>query len=788
MALHTVGVRHHSPACARLVEGVIKAVRPRFVLVEGPSDINDRIDELSLAHRLPIAIFSYAATDRGASSSWTPLCDYSPEWVALRAARDVGARALFMDLPAWHGAFRSVKNRYADRPGRTGSRLDGLCEAAGDEGSDALWDHLFELPAPPAEIAARLRVYFEGLRRDEVVGARDEEREAYMARWIAWATGRCSAEGGGDVVVVCGGFHAPVLEVLRRRAPAAAEEGRTPFDELETDPDIVTCGSYLVPYSFHRLDSFVGYEAGMPSPGFYQAVWEEGPAAAPEVMLFRALQRLRARKQLVSPADAIAALSAAHGLKALRGHSGLARVDVLDGLASALIKDALDAPLPWSLRGKLRAGTDPMLVEIVDVFSGDRTGELAPGTPRPPLVDDAFRELAAAGIELTASGTLIDADITTADGIARSRVFHSLRVLAIPGFSRVRAAAVGGAGEGYTEVWAVSRALDADAALIEAAAYGPTLRSAAAGKIEELLTLGPSLAFTAELLYDAALVGASDLGDRLLADVRLSALSEPSFAALGKALSSLIALYRHDALGYALGARSAGARGPSPIAAVIAAAFDRGLWLFEGLSGASAPRSAGDVDAVLALRDALQTKALVAGPLPLLDRDRAESVMRRRARDPAAPPALRGAALGLLWSAAFFQDDAIAEQQAVASMRAAARPESLGDYLVGLFTLAREEIQRARSLLAALDDALSGMPEGDFLVAVPSLRLAFSFFPPRERERIAAEVLGLHGVASDDSRSLLELRASAEVIVLGRALDRASQEIARRFGLDDNLD
>ena len=58
MALHVVGVRHHSPACARLVAHVIAKVRPRFVLIEGPSDMNERIDELSLGHDLPIAIFS----------------------------------------------------------------------------------------------------------------------------------------------------------------------------------------------------------------------------------------------------------------------------------------------------------------------------------------------------------------------------------------------------------------------------------------------------------------------------------------------------------------------------------------------------------------------------------------------------------------------------------------------------------------------------------------------------------------------------------------------------------
>ena len=85
MALHVLGVRHHSPACARLVETTIRSLRPRFVLVEGPSDMNDRLDEMLLAHELPVALFTYRQDSDGRSrSSWSPFCDYSPEWVALK--------------------------------------------------------------------------------------------------------------------------------------------------------------------------------------------------------------------------------------------------------------------------------------------------------------------------------------------------------------------------------------------------------------------------------------------------------------------------------------------------------------------------------------------------------------------------------------------------------------------------------------------------------------------------------------------------------------------------------
>ncbi len=60
-----IGVRHHSPACARLVKERIERVCPRYVLIEGPADFNHRLDELFLPHQLPIAVYSYCQQQHG---------------------------------------------------------------------------------------------------------------------------------------------------------------------------------------------------------------------------------------------------------------------------------------------------------------------------------------------------------------------------------------------------------------------------------------------------------------------------------------------------------------------------------------------------------------------------------------------------------------------------------------------------------------------------------------------------------------------------------------------------
>ena len=68
---HIVGVRHHSPACARLVAERIRALRPMYVLIEGPADFNERLDELYLQHSPPVAIYSYLSSDRTHRGSWS---------------------------------------------------------------------------------------------------------------------------------------------------------------------------------------------------------------------------------------------------------------------------------------------------------------------------------------------------------------------------------------------------------------------------------------------------------------------------------------------------------------------------------------------------------------------------------------------------------------------------------------------------------------------------------------------------------------------------------------------
>ncbi|QXJ20343.1 hypothetical protein AGRA3207_001037 [Actinomadura graeca] len=775
MAVTFVGVRHHSPACARLVRDVIRRLRPVSVLVEGPADFGDRLGELLLGHEPPVAVFSHYRDDERVHASWSPFCAYSPEWVALAEGRAVGAELRFIDLPAWHPAFAGRRNRYADADRRYAEVGERLCREFAVDNTDVLWDHLFEIDGE--DTARRLDAYFALVRGEADAGPGDTAREEYMARWVRAA----QAEAGDrPVVVVTGGFHKPALEALTARAG-----GGTDRPEVPRPPGGSAGGSFLVPYSFRRLDAFTGYQAGMPSPEYYQRLWEGGPDAAAAALTETVAARLRGRGQVVSTADLIAARTLTEGLTRLRGHRSPARTDLLDGLVAALVADDLDRRLPWTARGVPAHGAHPAVAEMVAALGGDRVGRLHPDTPAPPLVHDAAAELERLALD---RGGDVVVRLADARGLERSRALHRLRVLNVPGFTRVSGPAAWGTGRTprggpeagadlvLEERWRLDPPDPAGPrlpALIEAGAYGPTLRDAAAAVLEErMAAAGTDMGGLAGVLFDAALCGCAERADRIAGRISAGIAGSSDVPALGRALEVVLGLWRHDRL---LGT----ARSPL-FGAVIEECTARLLWLVEGVRGGPAPADLPRLRAVRAVRDALlhASSPRAAGGLGL-DRDAALGVARRVAADREAPPDLRGAAFGLARSLGDTGDTG----DPARAVRGAAGPRVLGDWLAGLFALARQEVlDTGTAVLDVLDELVTGLGEEDFLIALPALRQAFEFFPPRERETIARGLLDRRGLRGS-ARALLRTDAAPLVVAEGRALEERVDRALAAAGL-----
>lgn len=512
-----VGIRHHSPTCARLVKSLIESQRPRYVLIEGPADFNDRVDELFLAHQLPVAIYSYCqyqdsvAPGRGA---WTPFAEFSPEWQALQAARRIQAQTYFIDLPYW-----AQSEEDDDKSTTEDDNQALLLRAVSMDNSDTLWDHLFEDESQQTALPSALAHYFAQLRGDASGDALNRQREAFMARWIAWAM----QQNNGNVLVVCGGWHAPALTELWHKS---SQENQKP--ELPSLPDAVT-GCYLTPYSEKRLDVLAGYLSGMPAPVWQNWCWQLGLQQAGEQLLKTVLTRLRQRHLPASTADMAAAHLHAMALAQLRGHALPLRSDWLDTLAGSLIKEALNAPLPWSYRGVIHPDTDPILLTLIDALAGDGFGRLAPSTPQPPLPKDVTCELERTSISLPAELAL---NRFTPDGLAQSQVLHRLAILEIPGIVRQHGSTLTLAGNGE-EQWKLTQSISQHAALIEAACFGATLQEAARNKLEVDMLDADGISSITACLSQVALAGLASFSQQLLEQLTLLIAQENQFSEMG---------------------------------------------------------------------------------------------------------------------------------------------------------------------------------------------------------------------------------------------------------------
>jgi hypothetical protein len=750
-------VRHHSPACARHVSLLIRQMRPEAVLIEGPFDFNARLDELFLPHILPIAIYSYVRLADRRRGAYHPFCVYSPEWQALLTAREIGATIRFIDLP-WSeiARFDDTANRYADLSLRRGEYIRRLCHETGVENFDDLWDRFFENDDDFGLKSFLRRCHHFCLHTrllDEEIRFSDRQREAFMAQQVREA----AKETAGRILVVTGGYHSSAIHARLTGAPLAGTGD--PKSHSPQSPDAETeVGIALTPYSYERLDSLRGYDAGMPNPGFYHQVWQDrlaGAGASDQRLMARVVKVLRKRGQAISSADLIAAESTARGLAQLRGHPRVWRQDLVDGIIGALIKEE-----------RAYGIGHPLLDAVHEVFRGGERGVLAEGTVLPPLVQDLRRLLADHEMQPETKPRELELELHREEDRARSRVLHRLRILAISGFERIAGTDIAARSDlsKVWERWRIRWSPEYDATTIEAARYGPTLAEAANARLSERSQGQERSAESAALLVlDASLAGVSDLADAFLQQLADLIRGDSDFFAVTKALGHLLYLYIYDQVLATVGRPD--------LAALLIETFARGLWLLEGL-GQVAGR---DRELVAGIRTLLDAFERCENKLHF-DRGEYVAVLSRASAERSQRPLLRGAAMGALWTIGESDADRVRSQ-----LLFFADPDRLGDFLAGLFALAREVVQRHRELVMSIDQMLVAYADEEFLTALPSLRLAFTFFTPREKHHIGLTLLEALGLKEE--RSLSRLDVPAPVAAQAIAFESRIYELVAKYGL-----
>ena len=100
--INVFGVRHLSPMGAWQLRHYLNQIRPEIVLIEGLNDANSLIPDMTrAATRPPIAILAYTDSLPVRTLVY-PLATYSPEYQAIKWAKDNNVKVEFIDLSSEH--------------------------------------------------------------------------------------------------------------------------------------------------------------------------------------------------------------------------------------------------------------------------------------------------------------------------------------------------------------------------------------------------------------------------------------------------------------------------------------------------------------------------------------------------------------------------------------------------------------------------------------------------------------------------------------------------------------
>jgi len=207
------------------------------------------------------------------------------------------------------------------------------------------------------------------------------------------------------------------------------------------------------------------------------------------------------------------------------------------------------------------------------------------------------------------------------------------------------------------------------------------------------------------------------------------------------------------------------------IGGLLTETFTRSLWLLESL-GQVTGRDKELIDGVRTLREVFDR---CAGSLDL-NRDELLEILARAVEDMSQTPQLRGAAVGALWSLG-----ASDGEQVRRTLKRFADPDQLGDFLTGLFALAREQVQRQRDLVLSINEMLNGFGDEKFLAALPSLRLAFTYFTPREKHHLALTLR--EGLGLKEEETLAALEVSVETAARALAFESSLLAALEKYGI-----
>ena len=769
-------VRHHSPACALHVSRMIESLRPCAILVEGPENAGALIPVMVHGEtKAPFAIY-YSYHDASGKLSeekehykcYYPFLDYSPELAALREGARLGIETAFIDLPygdilaasqEGKGLLKKEeeKNNYNDDYLLSrNDYLNRLCEKTGLRSFDEFWEKYFELGGMKRESAKwfeDLLTYCALARENTAQEALGEEgclaREAYMAERIA-GKAREAASQDGVVLVVTGGFHTPGLKRLLEgegsaeisrgdNVPGKAKAGqsdappktsRSPLGRVPLKDQ----GVYLMPYSMEAADALNGYASGMPFPGFYQKIWEgmketDAPYGGAVLdMIVASGKETRRKEGYLSTYDEICACAMARGLADLRGKPEPGAYELLDAVLTSFIK------------GEYTMASDAPMRILRKRMTGNGVGELCPQADVPPIIHDFQAQCRKFGLK---AASTLESEATLSifsnkKHRQESMFFHRTNFLKA-GFSRK----IKGPNlqlkkdrNLMREIWKYKWNAQVNAALIDVSVYGATIEECASGLVKEELKKDLSARDSALLLTQVFEMGLREQLGPVYDRVQELMLQDTDFYSLADGVKSLMMMEELAGL-YGSGLK------PGRL-------IHLGCRKLVTLLPSMVRIKDEDLGRCMNALKLLYQLTGREGDSFGTEREGFFDALDRMCRDGQIHPGLNGCIHGILYGSG--RETAREVEQTCRGYLGGTGEQLFctAQFFKGLFFTARDLVFIGEEFLKMLDEFYGSVSEDEFMELLPELRMAFTYFTPRETDKIAAMAAGLHGKEKHD--------------------------------------
>ncbi|MFX0020476.1 MAG: DUF5682 family protein [Promethearchaeota archaeon] len=772
-------IRHHSPSSTILVKKWIEKFKPKLVLIEGPSLIENLFQYIVAADTFPpiaiLSIFADINNDFGLNGILSPdpsipvkfeifypYLSYSPELVALTECISRKIPVHFIDLPltgllsflSESSESKNLSSHIAHQESIyfLSTFYQKITQIFEFDSFNETWETLFEISAPKSEInqlresillfcsCVRQTIDRKLLNADGTL-----ERESYMKYQIENYIKKHDVKEK-DTLVITGGIHSVVLP------DTPSKDTKYPIKGLINS---------LIPFSYFRLSNKSGYLSGNQAPQFYENIWDKLKMEIKNPYEVVALEIItdifkNARQDgyVVSISDSINAFQGAKMLAMLRRRIEPGLKDIIDAIHMILIK------------GNPQIDGKYLEDYIYSKTIGYKVGKITKKIGRLPLQEDFYFQLESLGISLEEKKKDHSLNLRKETDIKTSYFFWRIKFLAIDFLERVYGPDIFKGKTGiFTEVWSLYWTPSIDVKLVELSAYGSTVEEASYNKlIEEAKKNLKDFNKVSNLLFQSLLMGFTNQFKRLYTECLNSIEIDNEYLSLSQGFLNLFMIYQYLSM---MGGQKDNL---SLITKIIHRCYYKCCYSIPNYANPPTQDEEKYIQATKKLANALNSLLEINLDLNAF----IESI--KICISSTDNEFIKGGNLGILYlmNKLSLSDIKIVILEYLNSIEAI--KVRIGDLIRGIIYVCQAKILFNKDIVALLSEVVENIEWDIFTAILPVMRKTFSELEPREYEIFVEKLAEFYGLKTSTIKGISE-NIEDEIILFFRAIDKKVKDI-----------